>query len=240
MPLIDPFVSLDGLTADGKSAAHPPPAVSKDRKKETEMTSYELTINFDSAGLTALSAAGQLVTIVKSVSTGTPVAWIAFEPEELNTITWTEEYSVYASTSNIVNGAQIMTSSTSPAVGGQTYSFVAGQFGVGEPGLPTTEYGVTNSDSAFLINGVQMITSGLYQGAVVNGETTASPLNATPILFNENATFTPVEKIQVFASSYQNNGLVISSVSGTALLVDLTTNPSQTIKYNDGTNQFSF
>ena len=34
-----------------------------------------------------------------------------------------------------------------------------------------------------------MITSGLYQGAVVNGNTSNSPLNAVPVLNNEIGTF---------------------------------------------------
>src|SRR5262245_57303979 len=117
--------------------------------KEKQMPTYQLTIQFDSQGLATLNEAGQLVTIVKSVSTGTPVAWVAFDPMESNTVTWTEQYSVYASTTQIQDGAQIITQSTQAAVGGNTYTLSGGQFDNGKPGLPATTYGVLNNDPNF-------------------------------------------------------------------------------------------
>jgi hypothetical protein len=203
------------------------------------VSTYELTIQFDSQGLKTINAADQLVTMVKSVGNGRPVAWVAFHPMQTNVVTWTEAYSVYSSTSQIQDGAKIFTQSTQPAVGGNTYTLAAGQFDNGKPGLPAANYGVSNQDPNFQIDGVQMITSGLYQGAVVNGQSTASPLNAVAVPYLETGQFTPIEKVQVFASSYQNNGLVISAVSSLALTVDFTGQLTQTIHYNDATNQFA-
>lgn len=203
------------------------------------MTQYSLAIKFDNAGLAALHAAGQLVTLVKSVQGGSPVAWVSFKPMESNTVTWTESYSVYASSTLVEDGAQISTQSTQPANGGNTYKFDSGIFSSGTPGLPPTQYGVQNADPDFKIGSTAMVTSGLYQGAVVNGQSTKSPLNAVGVLYSETGKFTPVEKVQVFASNYQNNGLVISQVSSEALLVDLTNQADQTIHYNDATNQFA-
>lgn len=203
------------------------------------MAQYSLTIQFDNGGLQALNAAGQLVTLVKSVPDGSPVAWVSFEPMENNTITWTDSYSVYASTTKVESGVQITTQSTQPAEGGNTYTFAGGQFNQGTKGLSPTQYAVRNNDPKFQIAGITMVTSGLYQGAVVNGQSTKSPLNAVGVLYANTATFTPVEKVQVFASYYQNNGLVISRVVDEALLVDLTDQTTQTIHYNDATNQFA-
>ncbi|MGH3680224.1 MAG: hypothetical protein ACRDT2_08230 [Natronosporangium sp.] len=203
------------------------------------MSTYELTIQFDNQGLATINAASQLVTLVKSVGNGRPVAWVAFHPMESNQVTWTETYSVYSSTTQIQDGAQIQTQSTQPAVGGNTYTFAAGQFGIGQANLPAASYGVTDNDPNFEVDGVQMITSGLYQGAVVNGQATQSPLNAVAVPYLETGQFTPVEVVQVFASSYQSNGLVISAVSSQALTVDFTSQLTQTIHYNDATNQFA-
>lgn len=203
------------------------------------MPEYSLEIQFDDAGLKTLELADQYVTLVKSTGRGRPVAWVSFRPMQHNLVNWTEEYSVYASTTQIQEGAQIFTQSTRPAVGGHTYALQGGRFHDGAPGLPATNYGVHNVDPHFTIRDVPMVTSGLYQGAVVNGSTTASPLNAIAVPYFETAVFTPVERVQIFASSYQDNGLVISRVSSLALTVDLTTHPSQVVHYATGTNQFT-
>jgi uncharacterized Zn-binding protein involved in type VI secretion len=189
------------------------------------MPTYQLNIQLDSQGLKTLNEAGQLVTIVKSAGAGKPVAWVSFDPMLSNTVTWTEKYSVYASTTAIEAGAQIVTQSTEAAAAGNTYTLAGGQFDNGKPGLPATQYGVANADPNFMVDGVQLVTSGLYQGVIVNGTSLPSPLNAVGIPYNESGVFTPIEKVQVFTSSYQNNGIVISSVSSQALLVDPTPEP---------------
>lgn len=207
-------------------------------ERNENMTQYTLNIQFDDQGLKQVNAAQQKVTIVKQVPNGSPVAWVLFEPEETNVITWEEIYSVYASATNIQNGATIVTSSTAPASGGNTYTFKASQFGAGVPGINATDMAVYNQDAAITIDGVEEITSGLYQGATVNGGASASPLNAVPVLYNETATFTPIETIQVFLSNYENNGLVITDVISNDLIVTYTTNPSQSIYFDDATNTF--
>jgi hypothetical protein len=208
------------------------------------MPTYQLSIGFTDAGLDTLQAAKQQVTMVKSVNSSAgssgsnPVIWVSFKPMNANTVTWDEEYSVYASTTNIVNGAQIITNSSIAASSGNAYTFLpAGHFGASNSNLSDTEYGVINN-SSFAVNGIPMITSGLYQTAVVNGTPKSSPLNATPVPFGDTATFTPIEKVQVFVSSYQNNGLVIAEVTSQALTVDFTTQPTQSIIYDAATNQF--
>jgi len=201
------------------------------------MPTYQLSIQIDSEGLNILNEAGQFVTMVKSVSPGTLVVWVSFRPLGANIVTWSETYSVYASTSPILYGAQIMAQSTQPAVGGYTYTLSGGQFDNGEPRLLPTMVGVMNDDPDFRVDGVQLITSGIYQEAIVNGALTVSPLNAVGIPYRELTTFMPTEKVQVFASDFGNNGLVISSVTWPTLLVDLTQGP-QTIHYNAATNQF--
>ena len=132
------------------------------------MPSYELDITFDNAGLTALAAAGQKVTIVKQSSGGKPTAWITFTPQAQNTVTWTEQYSVYSSTINAQSGAVIVTSSQTSAIAGSSYSLnTSGFFDPGIPGVVgPTQYQVVNNDPNLVIGTTAMVTSGLLQGAM--------------------------------------------------------------------------
>lgn len=204
------------------------------------MPTYELDIAFDKAGLSALSASGQKVTIVKQSSGGKPTAWISFTPQLANSVTWTEQYSVYSSTTNAQAGAQIITSSEATAIGGSSYTLnTSGFFDKGVSGkVGPTQYQIINGDPDLMIGGTPMVTGGLVQGASVNGTTVSSPMCAVGILYNQTALFTPIETILVYTSSYSDNGIVISSVAGNALTVQYTTNDTASITYNDQNNQF--
>lgn len=203
------------------------------------MTSYQLAIAFDSDGLQTLAAADQCVTIVKSVRSGIPVSWLTFRPMLNNTVTWDETYAVYASTTQIEDGATIVTQSIQPAVGGNKYTLSGGQFDSGVTAYAPNMYGVFNNDGEFSVGPVTMITSGLYQAAAVNGMAQSGAVNAVAVPYLDTAIFTPIEKVQIFASSYHDNGMVISSVSSQALEVDLTEKTSQALRYNSATNQFA-
>lgn len=204
------------------------------------MPGYELDITFDQAGLQALNAAGQSVTIVKQTAGSKPVAWITFTPQLFNVITWNPVYSVYSSTTNAQAGAIIQTSSKATAIGGSSYNLnTAGFFDSGVSGaVGPTQYQIVNSDPDLKIGSTAMVTGGLLQGASVNGTAVTAPMCAVGILFNQTAVFTPIETILVFTSSYSNNGIVISQVAGTALAVSYTTNQKAAITYNDQQNQF--
>lgn len=204
------------------------------------MPNYTLNIAFDQAGLQALNQTGQKVTIAKQSAGGLQTAWLTFTPQLNNIVTWNTQYSVYASTTNAQAGAQIVTSSQANAIAGSKYNLnTAGYFDPGVSGaVGPTQYEIDNGDPNLKINGVTMITGGLVQGAVVNGSSVLSPICAVGILFNQQAIFTPIETVQVYTSSYSNNGIVITQVSGNALNVAYTTNSTASISYNDQNNQF--
>jgi hypothetical protein len=200
------------------------------------MPSYSLVIQISNAGLKTIQDASQQVALVKATASALPVVWVAFDPESDNTITWEENYFVYASTTHIDAGATIATMSTEPAQGGNTYMFQGGDFPSYKGGLPLTQYGVFNNDTRPQF---KEITAGLAQVAQGVGEGQPTPLNATIVPFNETGLYTPIEKVQVFAEASMNNGLVLSQVDGSALLVDFTTDPSQVIHYDDASNTFA-
>ncbi len=201
------------------------------------MTTYSLNINIDPAGLSAIFSANQLVTLVKSVgstpSAAGSVAWVSFHPFENNIVSWNENYLIYGTTTSLQSGAQIvMTSQTAtPVQTGFTYTFEQGQF-TGGPGGQSGSFNVVNN----LMNGINF---GLAQTAIVNGLSTLAPLNAVPVNIDETASFTPIETVSIFLSSFENNGVVISQVAGNALAVELTSaSPSASIGFKDATNTF--
>ncbi|AGA27234.1 hypothetical protein [Singulisphaera acidiphila] len=200
---------------------------------------YQINISIDQGGLTQIYNANQYVTLVKSVqsnpvsSGNLPVAWIAFQPLEVNEITWIENYFLYATTTVLQSGATIsMTSQTNDAIqAGWLYTFAQGQF-----------TGASGTGSTFNLSN-QMpnlpFSFGLAQQATVNSVKTFAPLNAVPVLYNEQASFTPQEQVSIFLSSYSNNGSVISQVASTALTVMLSSqNPTVNVGFNDSNNTF--
>lgn len=201
------------------------------------MATYGLNINIDSTGLTNIYNADQYVTLVKSVgsttASGNTVAWVTFQPYQSNIVSWVENYLIYGTISQLQSGATIvMTSQTASAVQtGWTYTFEQGQF-TGASGGASGSFNLENQQS----NGINF---GLAQTATVNGSSTLAPLNAVPVNINQSASFTPIETVSIFLSSYENNGVVISSVAGNALTVQLTTaSPVATIGFNDANNTF--
>lgn len=200
---------------------------------------YQLNINIDNIGLNTIYNAGLAVTLVKSVVSNPlaqgnlPIAWLEFQPFQSNIVTWVENYYAYATTQVLQSGASVtMTSQTStPIQTGWTYNFQHGQFAA-TPGGSAGVYTVENGGTA-------TYNFGLAQQAIVNNVPTFAPLNAQPIPFNMEATFTPQETVSIFLSAYVNNGVVISQVASNALSVTLTSqSPVANIGFNDSLNSF--
>ena len=200
------------------------------------MADYELKIEINPEDVQQINGAKQKVTITKEVSGGTsvPVAWVAFEPLSDNELTWEQKYGVYASTTEIQNGAKIVKgSAVNPATSGVYHPFELGAFSgpYGTTSRPN-EYGIENRAS-------DQLTFGLAQSVTANGNPfEANPLNAVPVLTRQTATFLAKEKLRVFLHGAFDNGVVISEVQGMGLEVDLTTDPIQTIHYSKSKGGF--
>ena len=200
---------------------------------------FQLNIQIDSAGVTQIHQNAQFITIVKNVNsnplaTGNlQVAWLSISPFKTNQITWEQSYFMYATTTQLQAGARInLTSTTDAAVQlGPIYEFFSNLFHATTQGAPNT-YNLLNS-------GEQSLTFGLAQEATVNGTAVMSPLNATRVGNAQSATFTPIETVSIYLSSFSNNGVVISQVAGSALVVQLTSQkPVANIGFNNATNSF--
>ena len=200
---------------------------------------YGLNISIDSTALQQIYAAGQAVTLVKSVvsnplsSGNLPVAWVSFSPLQENAVTWQETYNIYGTTTVLSAGATIVQTSvtSTPVQTGWIYTFAQGFF-TGAQGGATGTYNMSNQQNG-------SFSFGLSQQAMVNNVMVNAPLNAIPVLYNEGASFTPEETVSIFLSNSVNNGVVLSQVASNALAVTLTSqNATANIGYNDATNTF--
>ncbi len=208
---------------------------------------YELDISIDDQGLDSIYWAKQAVTIVKDVTafvmtaesprtTPTqeylPVAWLEFQPFENNTVTWTETYQIYASHTVLEAGTAIQQLSNTQVQLGRMYTFKNNTF-ESTPSDQLTTYNLKNAQGS-------PFDFGLSQQAVVNGSQSAfAPLNAIPVLNNQQATFSPIETVYIFLSTYCGDGVVISCVPDQALAVTPTPQaPAAKIAFNDTTNTF--
>ena len=210
---------------------------------------YELDISIDANAVSNIVQAGQAVTIVKAVTcfvmtTGdtrakttqnyATIAWLQFQPFENNTVTWTETYQIYASNTVLNTGTLIQQLSSTQVQLGWVYKFERNTFNGSKSCDQLTTYNLKNEQGT-------TFNFGLSQQAIVNGSQSAfAPLNATPVLNNQQATFSPLETVYIFLATYCGDGVVISRVPGQALALTLTpqTPVAKNIAFNDLTNTF--
>jgi hypothetical protein len=202
--------------------------------KENAVTNFNLEIQIDQQGVQQLQASGQQIGIVKETNPSQlPVVWAGFPPQAVSNVSWDDEYSVYASQTQIQPGAILQILSTARAQGGEIYPFNNGFFQPGQPGLPSNEYGVRNEDQ-----GLPQLSAGLAQTAGGSAGGRLSPTGVAPALFQNVTPFTPSEILQVFASPQARSGEILQSVPPQALRVDFSSQSNQTIHFNDATGTF--
>lgn len=204
------------------------------------MPTYTLNIDFEKGDLDTIYKAGEKVTMIKQTANGTPVAWVSFFPFENNTVTWEEEYALYSSTTEIQSGAVIQKMSDEAASEQMMYGFQNGNFGVPESSdkLSKGMYGATNKTPITQAVG---LTFGLAQSVQVNGTAQPDkPINADWVPSQHIATFTPYEKIQLFLDSEINDGMVVTEVYSSTLVLTFGGEISVlTAKYNATTGSFA-
>jgi hypothetical protein len=175
---------------------------------------YQLEVMFDKEDLAVIKEAKQKIIIAKPVGDeAAKVAWQTIDPFETNTISWTEEYGVYASDTNVRNGARINKVSTvDQASAGSYYTFKDNTFNPPdkqEPNLGTDQYGIHNLLS---YDNYKYCTFGLMQQAIVNGKKSMRALNASMVLSHQRATFTPFTNVYVWLDGRTESETIITDV----------------------------
>ena len=201
---------------------------------------YELNISVSDEGLKRIYDGHKSVTLVKhsppvdGLWFGPPVAWLAFQPLQMNRITLVENYYIYATAAEIRAGAVININSRTPepVQPGWTYTFAQGHFAVSTEGT-TGAYTVNNQMPS------DNFKFGLAQQAVVNNVSVLAPLNAVPLLYNEAFAFIPQEDISIFLSGCAGNGTALSLIPPTVMPITVGgARAAVEVGFDGGTNSF--
>jgi hypothetical protein len=200
-------------------------------------TVNQIQIVFDATAVQRINAAGQAVTLVQGVSSYVSgasvqpaVAWVVFQPFEMNQIQWASEFLVYATVTAPQPGAVVMLNSITRAAAGWTYTFEDGQFN-GADGQGVA-YNVVNQ-----MSGYEMYF-GLAQMVEVNGQEATCPLDAVPVLLGQEGTFQPTGEFSIFLSTAARNGTVVPDIPASALTFAVAPNQPIAVGFNDATNTF--
>jgi hypothetical protein len=176
---------------------------------------YQLSMTIDAKSLQTINSAGLSVIVAKPNGGGLPnVAWVAFRPLTSNTMTWEEEYGIYASTAQVQGGAQLtqLTSTGVPAALGQLYTLSANGFFTGPtPGGTPDGYTALNDWTQN-----PAMTFGLYQNASVNGTSILnSAVSASSVPAKLSAAMTPYTTVYVWLQGNTASSSVLTTVSST-------------------------
>lgn len=185
------------------------------------MPTYVLQTSFTKEDLDRFHASGSNVVVAKPNGGGAPnVAWVVYRALQENTMTWEEQYGIYASNSDIVNGATLtqMSRTEFPAVEAMNYPLnPAGFFGPPESGGAQGSYFATNGYNN-LPKG--LLTMGLYQNATVNGTpVSASAVSAAPVLYNSTMQVTPFTTLYLWTQSQVMSNSVVTNVTSPQTMV---------------------
>jgi hypothetical protein len=183
------------------------------------MPPYTLNVNLTEEALRLVNASQQRVVIAKPTQGGPNVAWQVFRPMEANSVSWVEEFGIYASNTVIENGAVLrQTSHTNgAAVDGKVYTLQEdGAFsGPGADQRPGSYY----VENDFSEKG-QSATVGLVQSATVNGVTIeGNAISAAPIPHHNLTSMTPYTVLYIWTESNVVSNTVVSSTSSAQLKV---------------------
>ncbi|MDR1219347.1 MAG: hypothetical protein LBK73_07045 [Treponema sp.] len=177
---------------------------------------FTLNLTIKDADLRILAASGLRIAIARPVGNGAPnVAWLVFDPFMGNTVEWSEEYGLYASTTDVKQGARILKLSELPpkVADGKSYFFGRDQTPVFDPGDDPCALGSFQVENLMAVGSYPQLTFGLTQKAIINGRAVdASCINATMTPAQMTAVFTPRATVYVWLQNIYPSGAVITDV----------------------------
>ncbi|MBD7912204.1 MULTISPECIES: hypothetical protein [Clostridium] len=201
------------------------------------MSKYSLKAYIDTETVSSIYESGQKIVIVKkNDGPEANIAWVTFNPFEINNVTWESEYGLYASNTQMQSGAIINTASYKIASVKNIYPFSNGVFGspVVDSSLNDNEYGIINKARDY-----EHLTFGLAQNVIANSVVyEGNPINAKSVLYNQISSFIPHEKICIFIESKFDNGAVITHIRSNSLCLDFSVQPNIIIKYDKVIGEF--
>jgi hypothetical protein len=205
------------------------------------MPTYNLSTTFSNADLERFYATGTNVVVAKPTEGGQPnVAWVVYRPLPLNKINWEEEYGIYATNSELQNGATLTQVSQTPypAIFEKSYTLSPAGVMVGpnDGGTPNAYTAVNEFNN--LPKGYMVI--GLYQAANVDGKAIkGNAVSAAPVIYQSTATMTPFNTVYLWTQSQVKGNTVITTVTSPMTKVVLGGGVSSVaLQYDSSTGKF--
>lgn len=199
-----------------------------------------LTLTIPAASVTAIAAAGQCVTLARTVGRQVQaaavgrqaaIAWLAVPVAQNIVIAWSDTCYLYQSSGVVEQGASVVVSNTStgPAVTGTSASFDGSSFRASAGGMDG-QYAIINASGTATV-------FGLAQQASIDGVATArTPVCAATVLAGQTAWFSLDEGVLVYLSVIAQGGTATLAFPDQALRVTAT---NATAAFNPGDSSFA-
>lgn len=207
------------------------------------MPDYNVKFLIDNNDLQIIRASGQRLTLAKPLDAASPnVIWLSIDPFASTDVEWTEEYGIYASTTQVSQGARIskLSESAFPAQDGAYYSFTSAAVFNGPftgNGVGRGSYGAQNDMPS---SSYPVLTFGLTQTALVNQQPAErKPLSATPVLATQFANMTPFTIVYAWLQAQFASETIITQITGKTTKIRLGGGVNEmTLKYDPGLGVF--
>lgn len=202
------------------------------------MPNYSLTLTIDPTDLNVIKAAGQRITLAKPVGSGDPnVVWLSIDPFQSTSVEWKEDYWIYASTTEVSQGAAINKLSEvtpGPALDAGYYPFTpAATFGVfqNDPSVNSGTFAAVNN---MPYNQYPALTFGLSQSAMVNKKPAErKPISAQLVPSQNRIQMTPFTTVYVWLQSQFASETIITKITGNTAIAKFGGGVSDiTLKYD--------
>lgn len=182
---------------------------------------YQLTIQLTPDQLAAFAITSSQIAIAKSAAGKPQIVWQSLRPIEELTMTWEENYGIYATQTKMSAGAKIVSTARvkGNAVNGEEYALIKDGFFVAQenPGDPSAYY----ARNLFTPENDPM-GFGLTQTAELAGSGTvlpSNPISYALVLPESKADMTPFTTLYVWVQSLVQGGSVVTEVTGPQLAV---------------------
>jgi hypothetical protein len=205
---------------------------------------YGLDLTIDPSDLTVFKTTGQNIQVAKLVGNASQpnVVWLSIDPWPDVRIDWEEAYGIYASNTQLQAGAVIQQISGMPS--DKTEDQISYALGMDtlwkkDPTAPLASPGTYCIENQMVNPAYPYLAFGLTQPASVNGNGTGDQvLNATSVLPNNGATFTPLTTVYVWLQGQQQCGSVIVGVTSKTAVITMKGGDNVKLHYDHDLGRF--
>jgi hypothetical protein len=206
---------------------------------------YGLDLSIDPADLIVFKGSGMNIQVAKLVGNASKpnVVWLSIDPWAEVKIDWEEAYGIYASNTQLQAGAVIQQISGIPSNKTEdqiSYALGLDTLWTKDPSAPLAPPGTYSIENQMVGNPLYpSLVFGLTQPASVNGNGTGDQvLNATSVLPNNGATFTPLTTVYIWMQGQQQCGSVIVGITSKTAVVTMQGGDTLKLHYDHNLGRF--